>query len=290
MMTLKYNPFKYSKLSKKRLLSLTDEQFIYCFNSECGKPGCTHSGEIYLKGLRYEFNNRNWNYSVIKNESGGFNLAKRNEVYLNENKLRLKKIENMRTETYPKRAYRHFLKYDQYCNLYNYGFIDLFFDINESTLFIKEADHSYNTERELEFPLDNEDKSFDVVLENYLINFFSYRYNFFGIPKYENSEIFSKEAFDIMYEKGLALRLVREKSAIDLYSENELIKYCKSKALHPRPVGGSNPGNWEAECPSGRNHHIMISAKFNEWGCGYCSKKGDIILLKEWYESKHKIE
>jgi hypothetical protein len=40
---------------------------------------------------------------------------------------------------------------------------------------------------------------------------------------------------------------------------------------------------------SGGQHHLMISTEFNEWGCGYCKKKGDINSLREWYESKNNV-
>jgi hypothetical protein len=32
----------------------------------------------------------------------------------------------------------------------------------------------------------------------------------------------------------------------------------------------------------------MISTKSNDWGCGYCKRKGDMNTLREWYENKKK--
>jgi hypothetical protein len=188
-----------------------------------------------------------------------------------------------------KKGYKHFLRYDQICfDGIEYGFTDLFYEINESTLFIKKVDHRNNSEKEFEFPLEIKNARIEVVLEDFLINLMSYRWNFEGEPRYENSDVFSKKSFDTMLEKGIALMGERDKLAILLNSDNELIKYCKSIGLYPEPEGGS-ASNWKANCPSGGNHHIMISTISNEWGCGYCHKKGDINSLKEWYQRKNNI-
>jgi hypothetical protein len=78
-----------------------------------------------------------------------------------------------------------------------------------------------------------------------------------------------------------------KREAIELYSDNELIKYCESINLHPRPEGYV-PSNWLADCIRTGKHSIMISTIDNQWGCPYCSKKGGINELREWYESKNK--
>ena len=40
------------------------------------------------------------------------------------------------------REYKHFLRYDQSCfDGIKYGFTDLFFDFNQTTMFIKKVDH-----------------------------------------------------------------------------------------------------------------------------------------------------
>lgn len=187
------------------------------------------------------------------------------------------------------KEYKHFLRYDQLCfEDIEYGFTDLYYNISESTLYIKRRYHTTNYESEVEFPLDNKSATVTAILESYLINLMSYSRNFAGTPKYESSNLFSKESFDTMLEKGIALMVEREKLTILLGADNELIKYCKSIRLNPQPEGGSET-NWQANCPSGGNHYIMISTRSNEWGCGYCRKKGDINSLKEWCLSKNKI-
>jgi len=114
----------------------------------------------------------------------------------------------------------------------------------------------------------------------------SYRYNFEGEPIYENSEMFSKETFEAMLVKGLALMGERERLSLNLNSDNELINYCKSVGLNPEPEGSST-SNWKANCPSGGSHKIMISTSSNEWGCGYCRKNGNINSLMQWYNSRN---
>lgn len=187
-----------------------------------------------------------------------------------------------------RKGYKHLLRYNQSCfDGIEYGFTDLFYEISGSTLFIKKVDHRTKSEKEFESQIDNIPERDEVVLEGFLINLMSYRFNFEGEPIYESSEVFSKKSFDAMLVKGLVLMEEREKLALILKSDNELIKYCKSIGLNPIPKGGSST-HWEANCPSGGNHKIMISTTSNEWGCGYCRKNGDINALKEWYINKDK--
>jgi hypothetical protein len=39
-----------------------------------------------------------------------------------------------------------------------------------------------------------------------------------------------------------------------------------------------------ASCPQGRNHWIMISPSHNEFGCGYCRRKGGPEELRAFYD------
>jgi hypothetical protein len=64
-----------------------------------------------------------------------------------------------------------------------------------------------------------------------------------------------------------------------------IILYCTEHNLYPEPEDHS-PDIWKANCPSGRQHHIMISTSSNEWGCGYCKKKGKLEELKLWVENR----
>ena len=65
----------------------TDVELVECFNSLVGNQICEKQNPSYLQELRCEFDRRNWDYSVIMNSSGEFNLADGNHVYLIENRL-----------------------------------------------------------------------------------------------------------------------------------------------------------------------------------------------------------
>jgi hypothetical protein len=193
-------------------------------------------------------------------------------------------------ESDKERGYKHFLRYFHYNDLWDFksDFTDLFYDRNESTLFIKRIDHYNNSEKELMHPLQDKIISDQVMLELFLIEFMSYRGNFDDRPLYENSEVFSEQAFEELLQKGISLMNEKDQTAILLNADNELINYCKSIGLNPKPEG-SSPTNWVANCLSSAQHHLMISTESNKWGCGYCSRKGDINSLREWYENKNKV-
>lgn len=55
----------------------------------------------------------------------------------------------------------------------------------------------------------------------------------------------------------------------------------REKKLNPRPFDAEK-GLWIANCPSGAKHSIMIEVYNDEFGCGWCKKKGGKQELKEW--------
>ena len=52
-----------------------------------------------------------------------------------------------------------------------------------------------------------------------------------------------------------------------------------------RPAG-HNPTAWMANCPCGGQHWIMISTESNQFGCGYCRRKGGPEELRRFIEDK----
>ena len=64
--------------------------------------------------------------------------------------------------------------------------------------------------------------------------------------------------------------------------EAPIIKMAKELGLGPRPAG-HNDSAWMASCPQSRNHWIMISPSHNEFGCGYCRRKGGPEELRAFY-------
>ena len=65
--------------------------------------------------------------------------------------------------------------------------------------------------------------------------------------------------------------------------EATIIKMARELGLDPRPAG-HNDSAWMASCPQSRNHWIMISAERNEFGCGYCRRKGGPQELHAFYD------
>ena len=46
---------------------------------------------------------------------------------------------------------------------------------------------------------------------------------------------------------------------------------------------GNTAYSWAAKCPNvNGKHQIMVSTKHDDWGCGYCQKKGDQKDLQKW--------
>jgi hypothetical protein len=57
-----------------------------------------------------------------------------------------------------------------------------------------------------------------------------------------------------------------------------IITLASELGLNPRPAGHDSSA-WMADCPR-RSHWIMLSPSLNEFGCGYCRRKGGPAELK----------
>ena len=67
--------------------------------------------------------------------------------------------------------------------------------------------------------------------------------------------------------------------------EAPIVKMARELGLGPRPAGHDH-NSWMANCPR-TNHWIMISAEQNEFGCGYCRRKGGPSELRAFYETRY---
>lgn len=63
-----------------------------------------------------------------------------------------------------------------------------------------------------------------------------------------------------------------------------IITMARELGLGPRPAG-HNDSAWMASCP-GTGHWLMISPAHDEFGCGYCGKKGRSEDLRSLYEAR----
>jgi hypothetical protein len=70
--------------------------------------------------------------------------------------------------------------------------------------------------------------------------------------------------------------------------EAPIIKMARELNLNPKPAGHNNTA-WIADCPR-RSHWIMISPSLNEFGCGYCRRKGGPKELKEFCDSAGRMD
>jgi len=125
-------------------------------------------------------------------------------------------------------------------------------------------------------------------LEEFLTDLFSFRGKLHGNPWFEKSEMITESEFNEIKKLGSERMTERKNKVKEIGQNNPLIIYCREQKLYPEPEGDS-PHGWKANCPSGRQHHIMISTSSPEdhsWGCGYCKKKGGIEELKQWVENK----
>jgi hypothetical protein len=66
--------------------------------------------------------------------------------------------------------------------------------------------------------------------------------------------------------------------------EAAIIKMARELGLDPHPAG-HNDSAWMAGCPQSRNHWIMISPDRNQFGCGYCRRKGGPQELRAFYDA-----
>jgi hypothetical protein len=104
------------------------------------------------------------------------------------------------------------------------------------------------------------------------------------VPPYQAGLLTSSELQSIV--KAIANELRRNSEAAEeeqCRHEAPIIKMAKELGLGPRPAG-HNDSAWMANCPQSRNHWIMISPKCNEFGCGYCCRKGGLQELRAFYD------
>jgi hypothetical protein len=63
----------------------------------------------------------------------------------------------------------------------------------------------------------------------------------------------------------------------------QIVEVASELGLDPRPAG-HNDSAWIADCPR-RTHSLMLSPSLNEFGCGYCRRKGDAAALRAFVDS-----
>ena len=102
-----------------------------------------------------------------------------------------------------------------------------------------------------------------------------------GFPTFQKSVVFSEQEFNRIIqtmsdEKRAIIALAKAK-------ETPIIQYLKAQGVTCEP-SGNNPNSWQANCPCGSQHFIMIVTTEDTWGCGYCKRKGKLPELKKWIQ------
>jgi len=179
--------------------------------------------------------------------------------------------------------YIHLLSYKQDFMVMEYGLCELYYKIQEQKLYLLKIDHQEDTVKERIISYNLNLTTVDAILTYFLKELF-FKDDFFGEGRmiYEKSEQFSEDYFNsIQKEQNDAYRQ-KIKLIEDAAKNNDLINFCRTIHLHPTP-DGIHATNWTAQCLSKGNHHLLLSTLTNEWGCGYCRKKGGLPELKKWY-------
>jgi len=164
-----------------------------------------------------------------------------------------------------------------------YGICAIYYKINEHTLYLLKIDQQEQTEKEFVIPLNLNLTRIDAILAYFLkVQFF--KNVFFGEGRliYEKSEQFSEDYFISMQNERNEEYVKKIKFIEESNKHNDLINFCRTINLNPIP-DGIHASNWIANCLSKGNHQMLLSTLTNEWGCGYCRKKGGLPELKEWY-------
>ena len=76
--------------------------------------------------------------------------------------------------------------------------------------------------------------------------------------------------------------------AAQFANPSPIIQVATAFGLEPRPAG-HDPDAWWASCPGG-NHSLMITASPNQFGCGYCRRKGGPEELRTFCEDRGRKE
>lgn len=124
--------------------------------------------------------------------------------------------------------------------------------------------------------------SFKENLQFAIENMFEANLCFNGYPEFYESDIFTKEEFDL----EIIGKIKNQKEIIEkqtLEKNSLIITFLEKQGLEPKP-SGTNIGSWLATCPNSTKHFIQVVVPSEEWGCGFCHKKGKLQELKNWIQ------
>lgn len=95
-----------------------------------------------------------------------------------------------------------------------------------------------------------------------------------GIPRlYRSSQFFTRSDWD-----RISLQWTKKTRTV---FTSPFIEFLKENALNPRPFDHEK-GMWTASCPRASHHPLMLNVFEEQFGCGWCKKKGGLQELKIW--------
>jgi hypothetical protein len=86
----------------------------------------------------------------------------------------------------------------------------------------------------------------------------------------------ARAVIDELEQNALAAKATQQRQ------KAQIVKVARELGLNPRPAG-HNDSAWIADCPR-RSHTLMLSPSLNEFGCGYCRRKGDAAELRAFVD------
>jgi len=119
-------------------------------------------------------------------------------------------------------------------------------------------------------------------LKKILINYVKANRFYAGYLVFVGSTLFSESEFSSMIE-SIENELDEAKYQAS-QSKTPFIDYLEKMNFNPKP-NGNTKYSWTIGCPNAEGKHfLMISSLNDEWGCGYCKRKGKLPELKSWLQ------
>lgn len=72
--------------------------------------------------------------------------------------------------------------------------------------------------------------------------------------------------------RTVEVRLNNRIKAAEALANAAIVKAARALGLNPS-ASAKSTANWQANCPQ-TNHWIMLTPASNEWGCGWCKRRG----------------
>ncbi|MGJ8762053.1 MAG: hypothetical protein ACSHXA_16030 [Polaribacter sp.] len=163
---------------------------------------------------------------------------------------------------------------------------DYFYRITDDS-YIQLASSYYNDELKIivQYKLQFDTKKEDII---YVVHqLIKAKHFYIGYPTLKDSVIFTQLEFDKIISDIKTPKTIEKAKATQ--KTTPLITFLEQQQLHPKPTG-FNENSWTVNCPSEGNHFIQVVTINDQWGCGYCKRKGGVEELKKWLQEIKSIK